>query len=179
MSNRFQLITKVLDASKSTLWDEAVMEWEITDWDEAEQYGEHSCICGKENIIKLYTISNIHNGNILFPIGSQCIKKFDREELSDEISAIEKMFSLQKAYENNEFIELSPALFSKKSLKYMYDNGAFNNSNYGSGYNSYQFILKMYKKRNTPSPAQQRKINAIIMNDIRPYCYKLMIEKSK
>ncbi len=59
------------------------MEWEIIDCEEDESCSE-MCICGKENIKYLYTIKNIYNANILFPIGSSCIKKFDRKDLREK-----------------------------------------------------------------------------------------------
>lgn len=179
MGRKFQLIDVVIENSESSDWDNAVLEWEITDWGEADNSEDYSCICGKENIIQLFEISNIKNGNVLYPIGSQCIKKFGREELADEVSAIDKMFKLQKAHESGAYIELSSELFSRKSLEYMYDNNAFNDTRYGTAEESYRYLVKMFNKRSKPTTGQQKKINAIIMNDIIPYCDRLINEKIK
>ena len=43
------LICKVIDKSESNNWDNAVMEWELIDCEEAEKCSE-LCICGTENI---------------------------------------------------------------------------------------------------------------------------------
>ena len=60
-----------------------MLEWDITDWDE-DYYLETSCLCGKENLRYLFTITNRENGNRLEPIGSQCIKKFERKDLNEK-----------------------------------------------------------------------------------------------
>ena len=52
------LLSVVLDSSKSSSWEEAVLEWEVSDWDEDEEM-ETSCLCGKENIRYLFTIENM------------------------------------------------------------------------------------------------------------------------
>lgn len=179
MSYKERLIETVINNSISKHWDSAVLEWEITGWDEASSGESYSCICGKEDIIKLFTITNYNTNISLEPIGSKCIKRFGRTDLMDETSALEKMFDLQTAYENNEFIELNSKFFSRKSLEYMYKNGAFRDTEYGTAYDTYQFLLDMFNKRSKPTPKQQRKIKAHIMSDIRPYCKQLMIDKVK
>lgn len=117
------LIQKVIDASNSQYWHDAVSEWEIADCDEDSNLLS-SCICGKENLRYLFTIENIHNCNILYPIGSSCIKKFNRDDLNDIASIKEKLFKLFHAIQNNEYITLTSELFSRKLLTYLYDNGA-------------------------------------------------------
>ena len=75
------LIVRVIDASEADTWENAVQEWEIVDCEEDEDLTE-SCVCGKEELRYLFTIRNVYNGNLLFPIGSSCIKKFGRIEYS-------------------------------------------------------------------------------------------------
>lgn len=62
MSYKERLIATVIDNSVSNYWDTAVLEWEITGWDEANSGESYSCICGKEDIIKLFTITNYKTG---------------------------------------------------------------------------------------------------------------------
>ena len=95
------LLSVVLDSSKSSSWEEAVLEWGVSDWDEDEEM-ETSCLCGKENIRYLFTIENTLTGLELEPIGSQCIKKFEREDLTDLTVTYEKLFKLKSALSNNE-----------------------------------------------------------------------------
>jgi len=41
-------------------------------------------VCGHQQLRYLFTIENGRNGNVLFPIGSVCIKQFGRQDLDDE-----------------------------------------------------------------------------------------------
>ncbi len=166
------LIQTVITASNGNTWDVAVNEWEILDCEEDDFLSE-SCICGKENLRYLYTIRNTLNGNILYPIGSSCIKKFERDDLKEETVVREKLFKLRHAVENNEFISLNSELFSRKLLYFLYDDNAFRPNQYNDydGYNDYEFLLDMFNKRdkNSISSKQQAKIRAIIVSSIRPY----------
>lgn len=146
-----RLIKRVIELSQSNNWDTAVAEWEIADCEEDDTLSE-SCVCGKEHLYYLFTIENAINGNTLFPIGSSCIKKFGRDDLDDEAAVREKMFKLYHAVEDNRFISLSPEFFSRKLLKKLYDEGAFDCEYNGyDGYDDYEFILKMFNKRDKPS----------------------------
>ena len=166
------LIKSVIEASESDIWEEAVQEWEIFDCEEDDTCSSE-CICKHEGLKYLYTIRNDNNGNILFPIGSSCIKKFGRDDLDEEIAIKEKMFSLFHAVEKHERIELSAKYFSKKLLYYFYENDVFkpNQYNHFDGYNDYEFLLKMFRKTNKSdiTEAQHRKIRALIVNSILPY----------
>lgn len=177
---RINLIQRVLDESESDIWNEAVQEWVIDDCEEDESL-QSSCICGKEELRYLFTIRNIKNGNILFPIGSSCIRKFDRDDLNEEASIQEKLFKLFHAIEDGNFITLSSEFFSRKLLRYLYEKGVFQVNEYNNydPEKDYEFMLKMFNKRDKDSitPKQQRKINAIIMNSVRPYLVKQLLNK--
>ena len=165
------LIKRVIDLSESDNWETAVTEWEIADCEEDDSLRE-SCICGKEHLYYLFTIENTLNGNKLFPIGSSCIKKFGRFDLDEEASVREQMFKLFHAVENNQFISLSPDFFSRKLLRKLYEEGAFDSYyNDYDGFCDYDFMLQMFNKRNKSSitPKQQSKIRAIIVASIRPF----------
>ena len=166
------LIFRVMEKSESTTWDEAVLEWEIVDCEEDDELSL-SCVCGKERLKYLYTIRNAYNGNVLFPIGSLCIKKFERLDLNEEIIAREGMFKLYRAIKTNTFIELNSEFFSRKLLYALYERGAFRANQYNNynGENDFSFMLDMFNKRNkdSVSAAQQSKINAIIRWSIIPY----------
>ena len=174
------LIQRVLDESESNTWNEAVLEWVIDDCEEDNSL-QSSCICGKEELRYLFTIRNVRNGNTLFPIGSSCIKKFDRDDLNEEVSIQEKLFKLFHAIEDGNFITLSPEFFSRKLLKYLYEEGVFQANEYNNNEPEidYEFMLKMFNKRDKESitPNQQRKINAIIMTSIRPYLVEQLVNK--
>lgn len=176
-----QLKRVVLEKSYSKNWANAVLEWKITDTDEDESCSS-SCVCGKENIRYLYTIENTKTKETLFPIGSSCIRKFDRRDLNNQTSLTEQLFRLYHAVEENEFIRLSNELFSRKLLKYLYGEGAFlsDNENYDEKEN-YEFLLKMFNKRDKVAitQGQERKIKAIILNNIKPFVQKRLKSKVK
>ena len=165
------LLKIVIDASEANVWDEAVEEWTILDCEEDESCSSF-CLCGKENLRYLFTIQNMYNGNILFPIGSSCINKFGRSDLNNETSVYEDMFKLLHAVKERRFISLSSDLFSRKLLKYLYDEGAFDNEYNGfDGENDYEFLLKMFNKRDKDAITykQEAKIRAIIVSSIKPF----------
>ena len=94
----------------------------------------------------------------------------------------EKMFKLYHAVENNQFISLSPEFFSRKILKKLYEDGAFDCEYNGyDGYDDYEFILKMFNKRDKFSITinQEKKIRAIIVASIRPYLHDQLAGKIK
>lgn len=174
------LIKQVLYNSYGDTWEEAVEEWEIIDWEEDKQCNSF-CVCGKENIRYLYTIQNIYTKRILYPIGSSCIKKFERDDLDQTTIIIEQMFKLLNAIKNRERIELNSKYFTKKLIKYLYDEGASDSQSNGfDGYNDYQFMLDMFRKRdkNSISQRQKSKINGIIGFSIKPYLIKKLEEKN-
>ena len=169
------MIKVVIEASVADTWELAVLEWKIVDCTEDESVSSQ-CVCKHEGLRYLYKIRNRNNKNILFPIGSTCIKKFGRNDLDEELSVMEQMFSLLHAVEKRERIELTSKYFSRKLLDYLYEKNVFMPNNYNGfdGYNDYEFLLKIFNKVNKAdiSEAQHRKTTAIIMNSILPYLRK-------
>lgn len=78
------LIKTVMDKSWGNTWEEAVQEWDIIDCAEDNSLSR-SCICGKEQIKYLYRLHNRKTNQWLFPIGSSCIKKFQRKDLQEKL----------------------------------------------------------------------------------------------
>lgn len=177
------LISAVIENSTNrSSWQTAVTEWQITDCIEDESCSSQ-CVCGKEEIKYLFEITNETNGNILFPIGSECIKKFKRVDLNEAVSIQESMFKLLHAVDKNEFISLKGGLFSRKILHYLYNRGVFrdNEYNYYNGYNDYEYMIKMFNKRDISkvSENQDKKVKAIILNHIKPYLKRVLAGKIK
>lgn len=179
-SNFFQnLIKEVMDNSESEYWEQAVAEWEIVDVEE-DEYLEESCICGKEHLRYLFTIKNKLNGNELYPIGSSCIKKFERDDLRLEVDIKEQLFKLLHAVENNQYLQLSSEFFSRKLLLHLFEIGAFE-PNCWNNYNpvdDYRFMLNMFNKR-TRTDKQNKKATAIILGSIKPFLQKKWAGKVK
>ena len=166
-----------MENSEADNWDDAVDEWRITDWREDESQA-YECICGKENIKYLYKIENIINGKILYPIGSSCIRKFKRQDMNDEVSIHEQSFKLLHAVEENRYLSLSTEFFSRKLLLWLYNEGAFSDNEYNNfnGENDYEFLLKMFNKRDKDSitDKQDKKIKAILLNSIKPFLKEML-----
>ncbi len=180
MPSSFEQLKKVvLEKSCSKNWINAVLEWEIADADEDESCSS-SCVCGKEDIRYLYTIENTKTKETLFPIGSSCIRKFERSDLNNQTSLTEQLFKLYHAVEENEFLNLSTDLFSRKLLKHLYDEGAFYSTDekYHEEEN-YKFLLKMFNKRDKDAITQRQKnkIAAILLNNIKPFVQKKLESK--
>lgn len=175
------LIRCVLDASRSDYWETAVYEWEIVDYEEDEAC-ESACICGKQGIRYLYTIRNTETGKQLYPIGSSCIKKFDREDMDEEIAVLEGMFKLYRAIRNKERIELSSKYFSRGLLRALYEEGAFQNNQYNrfDGWNDFEFMTDMFNKRDKAAitAAQHKKISGIIAYSIKPFLEQKLRNKT-
>lgn len=172
------LIEAVIRHSQADDWRSAVAEWSIDDVEEDETQTE-SCVCGKESLRYLFTIRNKLNDKILYPIGSSCIKKFERNDLNEEVNVKEQLFKLLHAIENNSFLTLSSDYFSRKLLLYLYDLGAFK----ATAYNHYKpeadylFMLDMFNKRARRTESQDKKATAIIMNSLRPFLRKMLQTK--
>lgn len=180
MNNAYykSLIEAVLRLSEANDWKSAAVEWSIYDLEEDEALTQ-SCVCGKENLRYLFTISNTVNGNTLYPIGSSCIMKFERTDLNEQVSAKKQLFKLLHAIESNSFLTLSSDLFSRKLLHYLYVNGAFKATKYNEfkPINDYQFMLDMFNKGQRRSEKQDQKAAAIILNSIRPFLRQELNEK--
>ena len=132
------LIKRVLEASTTDNWEIAVREWDIVDCEEDEEHASE-CVCGKENLRYLFTIRNRETGRSLYPIGSSCIEKFERDDLDYEVDVQMDMYRLAHAMERGERIELTSKYFSKKLLYALYEEGAFapNKYNRYDGTNDY------------------------------------------
>lgn len=169
------LIKKVLDASTTDNWDVAVQEW-VIDGCQEDETQTSECICGKENLRYLFTIKNKETGRQLYPIGSSCIKKFERDDLDYATNIQIDMYRLAHAIEDGERIELNSKFFTKKLIYALYKEGAFvpNKYNRYDGTNDYQFILDMFNKRNKSkiTEAQKRKIRGLIAYTIKPFLQK-------
>lgn len=176
-SNFRNLQDAVIRHSEADEWYSAVNEWIINDVEEDETLTE-SCVCGKEKLHYLFTIRNILNGDILYPIGSSCIRRFERDDLDEEVDLNVQLFELLHAIEQNEFIVLSSDFFSRKLLKYLYDLGAFIGSEYNNydPFRDYQFMLDMFNKR-MRTQRQEKKATAIIMSSIRPFLRRMLRDK--
>jgi len=86
MASKWSLYEIVSQHSESTLPNEAIREWDIVN--DSEQTECTDCICGHKNIKYTYTIKNRINDKILYPLGSSCIRKFEYQELIDQLTIV-------------------------------------------------------------------------------------------
>ena len=172
-------VNTIVDSSKSMYFKKAILEWDITDWFDSRQ-NTRQCICGKQNIRYLYTIKNKINQKSLDPVGSSCIKKFEREDLNEKINLQKSLFLLYEKIEKKEFITLKND-FTRKSLKYLNSQSIFTPSKFNNfnSENDYEFLLDMFNMRKKPSDKQQSKIKKLIYSYIIPYLRKTLTDKIK
>lgn len=174
MHDHVQLRETIMSNSVSKIWSSAVEEWKITSMEE-DEYADSICVCGNTGLRYLYEIRNDRNGNVLFPIGSTCIKKFERDDLDEEVENRDRMLKLMSAVKRREKITLSSTYFSRKLIEHLHLNKVFIATHYNhfDGNNDYQFMLDMFNKRKRTA-SQERKETAIIMNSILPYIRSLI-----
>lgn len=168
LENRFVKLQKeVIHCSSNKNWYEAVQEWDIVDFAEDSDRQE-SCKCGKPNIKYLYTISNRVTNEVLEPIGSQCIKKFERKDLKEEISIYEQLFKLVNARRDKKFIALKSdeKYFSKKLIDYLHSQNVFTIS---GQYNNYEILRKFFAQRKPLTDKQDKLSKRIIITDVFKY----------
>ncbi len=165
-------IEEIVFNSISDNWEEASKEWKIINC--LEDYsGSEQCVCGRNEIKYSYTIKNKYNGNIIYPIGGACIRKFKTKEIEEEIVFSESLFKLLHAVEDGENILLTSKYFSEELLHILYIKGAFpaNVHNDFSPYKDFGFMIRMFrvKDKKVITHSQQDKINYIIDEFIVPF----------
>lgn len=96
----------------------------------------------------------------------------------DEINVRKQLFELLHAVEKGQYLELTPNLFSRKLLKYLYDIGAFQATQWNEQqpYKDYQFMPDMFNKR-TRATGQNKKVTAILLNSIKLFLQQYLENK--
>lgn len=142
----------VLANSYAKTYAEATTEWVTSYYDTCDS---DVCLCGKCGLQHRYEITNVKTGKILFPIGSECINKFNNEKMSSDALALKEIATYRTNFLNGE-----PALASlhPNLVNYCYGLDAFEDEK------DYQFALSLSRKRSLPnlSEKQTRKINFLM-----------------
>ena len=76
------LVNQVISNSNSETFEAARLEWKITAYHTVNIEENISCICGQPHLVNLYEITNIYNKNSIYPLGSECITKFEYDDLN-------------------------------------------------------------------------------------------------
>lgn len=81
---KYDLFDVVLSNSSAKEFSVARNEWWVSGCVDSGDNPEtwERCICGKDGIRYCYEIKNRITGAVLYPIGSECIKKFDSEDMN-------------------------------------------------------------------------------------------------
>ncbi len=167
MSGHGNLIGEVLEYSVSKKWERAVLEWDIVGCDE-DNDRVSTCICGKTGLKYLYTIKNKNNKKELYPIGSECICRFGRDDMNSLTKVMAEERKLYNAVVNNKSVK---GMLSRKLIDYMYENGCFipNKFNSYNPENDRKFFMEMFNKRTSRSEKQSQKLSILWKNYIVPY----------
>lgn len=157
----------VVASSVSKTWGTAVLEWTVVDLEE-DPSGQGICVCGHPNLVQMYTIENVRNGDQLYPIGNVCVRKFGRRDLISEATLFSQIQNLRKAI--NTGLDAFPEYFSRAMLKYLNSEGLFTPDRWDDD-GGYEFLLKMFNKRNQDeiTSSQRRKIHALLTSKVFPF----------
>ena len=173
MGKSFDILQKmVVNHSQQSTWEESVHEWDIIACS-IDEKKKKRCICGQEGLKYCFAIKNRYNRNIIYPIGSSCILKFERRDLKQTLNIYEQLFSIRTKYYNREKITLKD--FSGALLQFFYEKGVFKPTRYNqyNPENDYKFMVQMYHQVTDLTERQQSKVNALIINYIIPYIQTL------
>ncbi len=148
----------VISKSDGEIWETAVMEWDITDYYKAES---ETCVCGQQHIKHCFILKNRQTDKYLNPIGSDCIKKFGREDLNKNLLLIEDLIKLKTAMEEGKYITLSSDYFTARLIQFFARCKVIDED-------QAKFLLEMFRRQRMATERQQRYINCMIMK-IRKY----------
>lgn len=111
--NNYEILkSAILEKSIADDMYYATKEWMVISY---ELETESTCICSKQNITKCFTITNIKTGETLYPVGSQCIKRFENDEINDEAKLVVKISKMGKT-------KLKEGKNSGKTFDYLFTN---------------------------------------------------------
>ena len=162
----------VIDASDADKWKKAILEWDVTSVEE-HPTSDGECVCGQTGLLWMYTITNEVNSAELFPIGSSCVNHFGRTELNRRVDVFRKLVLIRETANAGETVEMTTAFFSRAVLEFLFEEGVFtpDSYNHGDGWNDYEFLLKMFGKRDksTINSKQNWKIRKLLGNKIVPF----------
>jgi hypothetical protein len=172
-ADSFETLKRVVE-SESVADDffNAVLEWNVVELEE-HPTADGECVCGQQNLVKMFTIRNHRNGAELFPIGSHCVNHFGREDLNLQVAVFSDLLSLRKYILAGQSIALTSEYFSRAVLKWLFDEGAFPADQWNGydGERDYLFLIDMFNKRNKDalSRKQEGKIYQMLKFKVIPF----------
>ena len=115
---RKNLYDAVLETSKADTWEQATKEWNEVSLI-FNGIGRSNCVCG--NAIKYaYELFNGVTGKRLFPIGSDCVRHFQRisldQQLEEEEKLLRKLENLTRKAQKKEAIRVNKTDFDERLI---------------------------------------------------------------
>ncbi len=109
----------IMQASQAETWAQARLEWDVI---EREDIGADSemCVCGHEGIRYLHTVENRVTDEVLYPVGSTCVEKFDSEDMLVRSRELKAVREIEKAVNKG---TLSHQSFSKRGIDGLWREG--------------------------------------------------------
>lgn len=157
-------LVRTVEAATGLPWDVARRGLEVTGMG-VDEDAAGECVCGQPNLRYLYTIEHL-SGAVLYPIGSDCIHHFGVVGMVDKARTLRHLHDLAAVVARGEHLTLrGPGRnLTAARLLALYDSGAFTPSawNGGDPARDYDFLLRMFRKRNDPSDSSVRKIAALL-----------------
>lgn len=175
---RKPLADQIIEKSVSNSLQRAVREWKVTG---CRTECDETCVCGQQHIKYAFQIRNKRTGETLYPIGSDCIKKFYGGHMYNEATVIQQICMLADMYSEKqlswkkthktalplEHYDIKEG-FSRKILEYMYDHNAFRGSKYNHWKPEEDFEFTMHCFNNMQvNPRQEKKMRVMAMNCVR------------
>jgi hypothetical protein len=172
-TDSFKTLKRVVESeSVADEFFNAVFEWNVVELEE-HPTADGECVCGQQNLVKMFTVRNHRNGAELFPIGSHCVNHFGREDLDVQVTVFSDLLSLRKHILAGQRITLTSEYFSRAVLKWLLDEGAFpaDQWNGHDAENDYLFLIEMFNKRNKDalSRKQEAKIYQMLKLKVIPF----------
>lgn len=178
LSNMYfeQLKRTVLSCSKSNVWQEAKNEWHVSG-QRLDKSDDDTCVCGYHPITNLYEITNDETGDVLFPIGSVCIKKFESSRMNQGMQVASQMASLmlhdKKYFASLDHLNRS-AGFSHKVIDQLYRQHVFPPTKYNHFDPSEErdFMIKMFDRRSDLTFGQKYRLHRDLVDYVYPFLHK-------
>ena len=172
-ADSFETLKRVVETySVANNFFDAVLEWNVVELEE-HPTAEGECVCGQQNLVKMFTIRNHSNDAELFPIGSHCVHHFGRKDLDLQVTVLSDLLLLRKKILEGKRVSLTSEYFSRAMLEWLFDQGAFPSDGFngGNGENDYLFLVDMFNKRNKDSLSrrQEGKIYQLLKCKVIPF----------
>jgi hypothetical protein len=146
----------------------ARLEWKVIKYIEYDK-NEHSsgesyqCICGKEDIIYLSEIYNVHNGNHLEPIGSVCIKKYFSKELYQQLKVLRRKYIKDKKerlleIERRKYLEKQILSYGQELFTYKYGTFTIHKMSQNIGFMDFVLNTRTPNKTDLQKEIQYEKL---------------------